>query len=88
MSPVYAPRADPIPSTARRGGAPAAPLPPEGATPAGDLQRRVSDAALRGFFMKPEPAPLRLPLGRLLAAAAAGALGWAAVFGLGAVVIR
>lgn len=62
-------------------------LPPEGASPAGDLQRRVSDAALRNFYASSRT---RLPetLVKPLAVLAITLCSWAAVFGVGALIVR
>lgn len=64
----------------------AAALPPAGASPAGDLQRRVSEAALLGFYRESRPAPL-LSRGKLALTVASGIGGWAAVFGLGRLIL-
>lgn len=63
-------------------------LPPSGATPAGDLQRRISDAALLGFFAEPTSDILHSPAVRLAATLFAAAASWAAVFGAGAALLR
>jgi len=62
-------------------------LPPEGASPAGDLQRRVSDAALRNFYASPRVG--RFDGWRRPAAIVGISIGsWAAVFGLGAILLH
>jgi hypothetical protein len=59
-------------------------LPPAGASPAGDLQRRVSDAALRGFY-SPTKTPRWRGRSQLVLVLGTVGLCWATVFGLGAV---
>lgn len=57
-------------------------LPPEGASPAGDLQRRVGEVALRSFYRPAEPVRWPGPV-RWGAVAACGGLCWCAVLGIG-----
>jgi hypothetical protein len=61
-------------------------LPPAGTTPAGDLQRRIADAALRGFYA---PKAARVPRvnARVWSVLLICAASWSAVFGLGAVLV-
>lgn len=61
-------------------------LPPAGTTPAGDLQRQVADAALRGFYItKAAPGP-RVNR-RVLSVLLICAVSWCAIFGLGAALV-
>lgn len=63
-------------------------LPPQGASPAGDLQRQVCNAALRGFFEEPPKTWHYGTAQRIAITTIAGATGWGAVFGLGSLLLR
>lgn len=63
-------------------------LPPQGASPAGDLQRQVCAAALRGFFAESPRAWHYGTARRIAITTIAGATGWGAVFGLGSLLLR
>lgn len=62
-------------------------LPPCGVSPAGDLQRRLSEAALLGFYSKSQSrAPS--PRAAIAIACCAGITSWIAVFGVGWLIVR
>jgi hypothetical protein len=63
-------------------------LPPQGASPAGDLQRQVCNAALRGFFAEPSKIWHYGTVRRVVITTIAGSAGWGAVFGLGSLLLR
>lgn len=63
-------------------------LPPRGASPAGDLQRQVCVAALRGFFAEPPKTWHYGAARRIAITTIAGATGWGVVFGLGSLLLR
>jgi len=61
-------------------------LPLYGVSPAGDLQRRLSEAALLGFYSKNQPrAPS--PRGAVAIVCGAGIASWIAVFGVGWLIV-
>lgn len=62
-------------------------LPPAGVSPALDLQRRVGEAALRGFYDAPVARRSGLERRRLTVAATSAALCWSLVFGIGALLL-
>lgn len=63
-------------------------LPPQGASPAGDLQRQVCNAALRGFFAEPPKTWHYGTARRIAITTVVGATGWGTVFGLGSLLLR
>lgn len=60
-------------------------LPPPGASPAGDLQRRVSEEALRSFYGSANKSGWR-EMRRWAAVVACCGLCWGAVFGAGGLI--
>lgn len=64
----------------------AAGLPPHGQSPALDLQRRLGEAALRGFYA-PEPWRPKMNGRRLTVVAASAIVSWGVVFGAGSLLI-
>lgn len=61
-------------------------LPPRGASPAGDLQRRLSEAALLGFYSKSQ-SRASSPRRAVALVCGAGIASWIAVFGTGWLIV-